>query len=170
MPVIDYEAKTGTTRVLMFTVRGEPCGQPRPRFIGGRAVSTLRGSKAALWRDAVKLACKSVAHYGQLLAATSLDVEMTFLFRRSDKPGQGSGEPHTKKPDADNLAKLVLDVMVDECLIEDDKHVAKMTVHKLWAPGQGVSVKVQPATPLAPVATHLDTEGLGSGGKPEWLN
>lgn len=156
-----------TDRVLMFIVRGEPCGQPRPRFIGGRAVSTLRGSKAALWREAVARACKSVAHYGQLLAATSLEVEMVFSFKVTMRKGDLTGGPHTQKPDADNLAKLVLDVMVDECLIEDDKHVAKLTVHKLWAPGQGVSVTVRPATPLAPVATH--TEGLGSGGKPEWL-
>lgn len=151
---------------LLIGMRGEPCGQPRPRFVAGRVVSTLRGSKASLWRETVAKACRAAP--SPPVSSAAIDVEMTFWLQT--KNASRAGNWHYGKPDADNLAKLVLDVMQDCGIIVDDKQVAKLTVHKLWATRPGAKIQIKPATPLGPVATHLDTEGLGSGGKPEWLN
>jgi Holliday junction resolvase RusA-like endonuclease len=46
------------------------------------------------------------------------------------------GLPHTFRPDADNLAKLALDAVMDAGLLKDDAAVSTLVVTKTWA-GKG---------------------------------
>lgn len=47
------------------------------------------------------------------------------------------GLPHTLRPDADNLAKLVLDCLMRAGLFDDDAAVSCLVVRKTW---EGVSL------------------------------
>jgi Holliday junction resolvase RusA-like endonuclease len=132
---------------LTFFVAGTPRPQPRPRFVNGRAVSTL-DAKSNAWKAALR-AC--AGHVLQRAGKTSeslglreaISMELTFTFATGEE-GR-FGKPHTHKPDADNLAKLVMDALVDGGLwVGDDSRVADLTVRKRWcaAGEEGVSVSV----------------------------
>jgi Holliday junction resolvase RusA-like endonuclease len=69
-------------------------------------------------------------------------VELLFRFE-PPKSDPGRSGPHTQKPDADNLAKLVLDVMQAGRAFADDAKVAQLTVLKVWGPAAGVGVTVR---------------------------
>jgi Holliday junction resolvase RusA-like endonuclease len=71
----------------------------------------------------------------------AFECKLTFFFRRP-KSHYGKGGHvkasapvcHVSKPDADNLAKLVLDRITRGGRIwRDDSQVAKLSVHKFWA-------------------------------------
>lgn len=48
------------------------------------------------------------------------------------KANLAMGKPHTQKPDADNLLKLVLDAC-NGVVYADDAQVARMSIAKRWA-------------------------------------
>jgi Holliday junction resolvase RusA-like endonuclease len=48
------------------------------------------------------------------------------------------GLPHTFRPDADNLAKLALDAVMDAGLLKDDAAVSTLVVTKTWAAKGGL--------------------------------
>jgi Holliday junction resolvase RusA-like endonuclease len=138
---------------LTFFVAGTPRPQPRPRFVNGRAVSTL-DAKSNAWKAALR-AC--AGHVLQRAGKTSeslglreaISMELTFSFSTGEE-GR-FGQPHTHKPDADNLAKLVMDALVDGGLwVGDDSRVADLTVRKRWcaAGEEGVSVSVYVDAPV----------------------
>ena len=54
-------------------------------------------------------------------------------FRTSGALGKGRVREHLQKPDADNLAKLVLDVItkLQRCWMDDDQ-VVRLVVEKRW--------------------------------------
>jgi Holliday junction resolvase RusA-like endonuclease len=144
---------------LAFTVIGEPKGQPRPRAFARKmgAVHVARfydSDVADEWKRAVSLqiARELMAVPVQLDPVGAFDVKLTFFFRRP-KSHYGKGghvKPsapvcHVSKPDADNLAKLVLDQITrSECVWRDDSQVVSLTVHKSWAVAneQGCSVSI----------------------------
>jgi Holliday junction resolvase RusA-like endonuclease len=78
---------------------------------------------------------------GALDPVGAFDVQLTFFFRRPKshygKGGHVKGSApirHVSKPDADNLAKLVLDRITRGGRIwRDDSQVAKLCVEKYWA-------------------------------------
>ncbi len=144
-----------------FFVSGTPRPQPRPRFVNGRAVSTL-DAKSNAWKAALR-AC--AGHVLQRAGKTSeslglreaISMELTFSFSTGEE-GR-FGKPHTHKPDADNLAKLVMDALVDGGLwVGDDSRVADLTVRKRWCKSgsEGVAVSIYVDAPAEEKA-------------PEWL-
>lgn len=53
------------------------------------------------------------------------------------------GQPHTFRPDADNLAKLVLDAMMKAGLLADDSIVSSLLVRKTWAQEGGLVATIK---------------------------
>lgn len=51
--------------------------------------------------------------------------------------------PYVDKPDADNFAKLVLDVMMELGVIRSDASVAQLSVIKMRCPFPGLSITVE---------------------------
>jgi len=49
-----------------------------------------------------------------------------------------AGEPHTEKPDTDNIAKAVMD-----CLIAEDKTIWKLHIEKRWEDKQGERIELE---------------------------
>lgn len=138
---------------LAFTVAAEPIAQPRQRHrIAGKgrkqfvqsyvpADHEVHGFKAAVKKAALEA--------GGAVAEGPVAVSLAFLLpfpesaRRKTKPTPR--RRHTGKPDADNLAKSVLDALTG-LLWHDDAQVAELTVSKFVAADHeapGVAVEVR---------------------------
>ena len=168
----------GTDSGLLITVRGHPRPQPRPRFVNGRTIGTT-DKKALCWRAAILRSarasvrlrgCSSMgADHGPVNdpMAESHGVSVDVVFRFPTKDTARHGLPHTGKPDGDNLAKLVLDVLVEaKALGGDDARCASLSVRKLWdRSNSGMTVLVRPIVPL------LASDSMpGDRIRPSWLS
>jgi len=127
---------------------GDPKGQPRARAfarkMGATHVARMYDSDVAdAWKHAVDLGIER-EHRAQPLVLDpvgAFEVKLTFFFRRPKSHYGKAGHVkasapvcHVSKPDADNLAKLVLDRITRGGRIwRDDSQVAKLSVHKFWA-------------------------------------
>ena len=142
---------------LTFTVQGEPKGQPRPRAfarkMGSVHVARFYDSDVADgWKNAVTLAIIESARKDKWLPTIhAVSVSLNFAMPRPKSHFGAKGlKPsapvqHVGKPDADNLAKLVLDrITRSERIWRDDSQVVSLTVHKFWAVAneQGCSVSI----------------------------
>jgi crossover junction endodeoxyribonuclease RusA len=141
-------------RKHLFTIRadGMPKGQPRPRAFsrGGKAAvydpGTAEGWKSAVAESAKDLAGGAIIH--------PLSVTLTFFMPRPKSHyrtygGLKNSFPvfmHDRKPDADNLAKAVLDALTAIRVWQDDDQVCELTIRKYWeqrgthAPGCVIAV------------------------------
>jgi Holliday junction resolvase RusA-like endonuclease len=127
---------------------GDPKGQPRARAfarkMGAKHVARMYDSDVAdAWKRAVDLGIERELKAAAVMAdpVGAFEVKLTFFFRRP-KSHYGKGGHvkasapvfHVSKPDADNLAKLVLDRITRGGQIwRDDSQVAKLRVEKYWA-------------------------------------
>lgn len=127
-------------RVHVATVRanGLPKGQPRPRAFArnGRA-SVYNPATAEGWKSCVAVAC---APLEGMLLHDPLSVTLTFYMTRPKSHFKSNGTlkatspiyMHDSKPDADNLAKAVLDAMTAIRVWLDDDQVCELVVRKYW--------------------------------------
>lgn len=131
------------TKSLVFSVAGTPRPQPRPRFVKGRVVSTA-DPKAKLWRLAVERAVK-VALDQRTLPAFDGPVRLSAIFMFEPPPGclPRVGTAHANKPDADNLAKLLQDVMESNGVLKNDSQIVDAQISKRWDVRAGVAVMVE---------------------------
>jgi Holliday junction resolvase RusA-like endonuclease len=126
---------------------GDPKGQPRARAfarkMGAKHVARMYDSDVAdAWKRAVDIGIeRELKAAGALDPVGAFECKLTFFFRRP-KSHYGKGGHvkasapicHVSKPDADNLAKLVLDRITRGGRIwRDDSQVAKLRVDKFWA-------------------------------------
>ena len=125
---------------------GDPKGQPRARAfarkMGAKHVARMYDSdEADAWKRAVDLGIEREQIVSLVDPVGAFEVKLTFFFRRP-KSHYGKGGHvkasapvcHVSKPDADNLAKLVLDRITRGGQIwRDDSQVAKLHVEKYWA-------------------------------------
>jgi Holliday junction resolvase RusA-like endonuclease len=139
---------------LFITVCGEPKGQPRPRAFAfhGRARVYDPGT-AEGWKSQIAVAVKH--SWDGVTIAGPIRLAMQFQFTRP-KSHFGTGKNsaklkpthlttwHTGKPDADNLAKAVMDALTTLGVYRDDASVARLEVSKVWVPteAQGMILTV----------------------------
>ncbi len=137
--------------IIQFTVHGDPKPQPRPRAFSRNGTArvydphTAEGWKSAI-ADAARPHCPREPWRGPV------EVKLSFTFKRPKKHfRQGKHADllrddvpyyHTKKPDADNLAKAVLDAMTLLGFWKDDSQVVALAVMKQYGPDPGVIVEV----------------------------
>jgi len=117
---------------LFIQTLGTPRPQPRPRFFEGRVIANSNPN-AQLWKRTLVasfLAHKQAQGWKQPQPDQSIAVAMVFMFATPDKSRWKTN--HNHKPDTDNLAKLVLDVMTQVGIIEDDCIVSRLMVEKRW--------------------------------------
>lgn len=113
-----------------FFVPGRPVPQPRPRVFNGIAVSNL--GPVVGWKKSIALIAKTKAPRKPLTGP--LQVHLRFLYAVPKKGQPKAGKPHSSRPDADNLAKALLDGM-DKCgYWLDDAQVAVLVVEKRYCP------------------------------------
>lgn len=142
---------------ITFSVTGTPRPQPRPRFVKGRVISSA-DANAKRWIKSVEAVAAQAKSYAEELDP-ALSVILVFRFPTKDKSRHG--KPHTFRPDADNLAKLVLDCMTRAGLLKDDSVVSSLCIRKTWDEEGGVDVLV-----LGDVRIAQEDPSLTL---PEWL-
>ena len=133
---------------LTFQVTGEPKGQPRPRAfarkMGSIHVARFYDSDVAdEWKRAVMIVvCDAATVHKWALTLGPVSISMCFSMARpkshTGAKGLKASAPvhHSGKPDADNLAKLVMDQITRSGKIwRDDSQVVSLRVEKLWASG-----------------------------------
>jgi len=121
-----------------FRANGTPKGQPRPRaFVRGNRAAVYDPGTAEGWKSCIAVACQEIE--GALIH-TPLSVTLTFFLPRPKSHFRTSGQlkpaaprfMHDSKPDADNLAKAVLDALTGIRAWLDDDQVCELVVRKYW--------------------------------------
>ena len=131
--------------IVTVVARGTPRPQPRPRMFGRRVVSTA-SPLAKAWRDVVAASVRRARPVGGVAWPSGVELEAVFVFGTKDRNRHGMH--HLHRPDADNLVKLVMDVLQDHGLLPDgDSDVAALKVRKVWGrPGtEGVVIHLRAA-------------------------
>lgn len=148
-------------KTISFQVSGDPKGQPRPRAfarrMGAKFVARVYDAGTAEeWKSLIATAAKPFAPREPLGCA--FYVQLHFIFRRPAhhyRGGKFSAELkasaplfHTAKPDADNLAKAVLDCLTQlGCFWRDDQQVTQLYVSKSYGVMPGVHVQIKELSP-----------------------
>ena len=143
---------------LVFGVLGDPQGKQRPRFARrGKLVSTYTPSTTQKYEEQVRCSALAVRQKNGITKPISADISLgikayfkipkTYSKKRKERCLNGEERP-SKKPDSDNIAKIVLDglnpkmkvdhvqhkaVCVHEGLYRDDKQVVSLKVDKYYS-------------------------------------
>jgi Holliday junction resolvase RusA-like endonuclease len=109
-----------------ITIQGEPTGKGRPRFT--REGRCYTPKKTSNYEELVRLIW--LAKYGP---ATRIHGPCIALVEAYLMPPKKTTTPiPTKKPDLDNIAKIVLDSL-NGLAYKDDSQVFQLTISKQWA-------------------------------------
>ena len=130
--------------MIEFTIPCAAIGKGRPRVTRH---GTYTPQKTRDYEQLVRLCfqrsrCAPVTDRGRALGAT-----LTAIFRVPDsysekKKRELMGKPYTKKPDADNLAKAILDAL-NGVAYPDDAQIVKLTVRKRYGETDMVHVLIE---------------------------
>ena len=130
---------------VIFTIRGEPRGKGRPRFTKTGRVYTP--AETAHYESLVGLSYRNSANGYKFSSPVRVTV------KAFHKPPKGKSKKvvedmldgrilPTKKPDADNIAKIVLDGL-NKVAWDDDTQVVEMMVVKRYSEEPLVAVIVE---------------------------
>ena len=163
--------RNGTLKMhFEIFIPGNPKGQPRPRAFARKmgAIHVARfydSDTADGWKAQVRAGVLEIAFAEGLRAIEGpFDVEMRFRFERPKSHflrdgalGKNRSGNYIQKPDLDNLAKLVLDVItrLQRCWVDDDQ-VVRLVVEKRWAlvgESAGCVLRVETAGPIGNTAS-----------------
>ena len=146
--------------MIYFKFNGEPVGKGRPRVTARKG----KGKDSAIYahaytpkrtkefEDAIRFefmasCCDKMPVYEK---DVPVKVDMTFAFGIPKSYSKKKREQcllgniqHTKKPDADNIAKAVLDALSGYAM-EDDSQVTVLTMEKIYAEEPYVEVRIYP--------------------------
>lgn len=132
-----------------FFVPGQPVGKGRPR-------ATVRAGRARLYTPAktekyearVALFAQQ-AMAGRPVMAGPVALSVTALFpiptswpKKRQAAARAGTEQHTKRPDADNCAKAILDGL-NGVVWKDDSQVVTLSIEKRYSDRPGVLVTVK---------------------------
>lgn len=130
---------------IAFIVKGEPKGKGRPRFTNTGRVYTP--ADTAQYERLVAWSYANVAHGYKFTSPVKVSV------KAYHKPPKGKSKKvvgdmlnghilPTKKPDADNVAKIILDGL-NHVAWDDDTQVVEMMVTKLYSEEPMVAVIIE---------------------------
>lgn len=137
--------------MIEFEIVGEPVGKGRPRFstLNGHAVA-FTPAKTANYENLVKISYQQ-KYAGLVISAgvpivAHIDAYFTIPKSTSKKARaemlSGKRRP-TKKPDADNIIKSVLDAL-NGIAYHDDSQVVGVIINKYYSDTPKVVVKISP--------------------------
>jgi Holliday junction resolvase RusA-like endonuclease len=118
-------------------------------------VISCADANAKRWISAVEAKARELRHQDRALeGGLFVGLEFTLPTKQKDLEGQ----PHISRPDADNLAKLVLDCLMRAGLIGDDATVSCLLIRKTYgqAPGVLISIGEDRRAPQIPVPRWID--------------
>ena len=125
---------------IFFSIPGEPKGKDRPRFSRkGKFVKTYTPEETTNYEDHVRNEYRKAAH-GQFFAGeVHMEIDCYFSIPKSTSKKKTalmvSGEIRpTKKPDADNVAKIVADAL-NNVAYKDDTQIVELIVRRWYTDG-----------------------------------
>ena len=143
-----------------FEIEGKPVGKGRPRFKRmGNFVQTYTPTATADYEKLVRLRFQNA---GGVITDKPVKVEVVALFappkstRKRDRIEMLANRILlVKKPDCDNIAKIVLDAL-NKIAYKDDAQVAELSVKKRYAAAAKVFVHIEK------IDTRGDVDALAS--------
>jgi len=135
---------------VKFTVWGEPKGKGRPRFTRtGNIVRTYTPKKTSEYEDVVRAEyCRQCGDF-KFERGIMLDLRIFAYFtipkRTSKKKWQQMIERNirpTKKPDMDNIVKIIADSL-NKIAYHDDSQIVDTMVRKFYSDNPRVEITIQ---------------------------
>ena len=132
-------------QTITVTIPGDPKGKGRPRFSRhGGFVKTYTPESTALYENLVRVSYIQQNPGVRLSGAIRAEIAAYFSIPASTSKKKRELMVErmlhcTKKPDADNLAKCILDALNSIAYI-DDKQIAELVVTKLYSEEPRVEV------------------------------
>jgi Holliday junction resolvase RusA-like endonuclease len=133
---------------IMFEIPGIPAAKGRPRFARrGDSVSTYKPAKTTSYENLVKLCYTAKAiglkpHEG----GVKMSIACLFPIPKSTSKKQrleiGCHPAYLKKPDVDNLIKIILDAL-NGIAYRDDKQVYSVTCKKYYSETPRTTVEME---------------------------
>lgn len=130
-----------------FEIEGKPVGKGRPRFRRmGNFVQTYTPEKTADYEKSVRLRFQNA---GGQITEKPVKIEIVAFFappkstRKRDKAEMLTNKIlPMKKPDCDNIAKIILDAL-NKISYKDDAQVVELLVKKRYAAETKVTVHIE---------------------------
>ena len=134
---------------IAFTVEGEPRGKERPRFGNSRQVYTP--DKTTFYENQIKIAYYEQCGNVKFPEDSQLELFVKAYYKipksasKEKKAAMLSEQIRpTKKPDGDNILKVVADALNGVCY-KDDKNLVSMSIEKFYSDMPRIEVTVQEA-------------------------
>lgn len=121
--------------IIEITIPGRPRQQDRPRVApqGGFVYKSRKQKQKEA--EFVDLVCDALGGRPREVIPAGVPIEITVVSRfeipKSRRKDLRTGDPHTQKPDADNLTKFVKDCL-NGLIWHDDAQVYAEFATKLW--------------------------------------
>lgn len=140
-----FIAEEKDTKSISFNIAGEPQGKGRPRFsTRGGFVKTYTPENTASYENFVKVCYLNEFHDFKITG--EIDAEIIAYFpipknfskKKRQLASYGEIRP-AKKPDCDNIAKIILDSL-NGIAYEDDKQIIDLKVAKFYSDDPHVKV------------------------------
>ena len=123
-------------------IKTVPIPKGRPRFYGGHAVTPEKTRKyEKLIRDSWEHGIVE-GEYLVIAMAFTMPIPQSYS---NKKKKELEGQPHTKKPDLDNLVKAVLDALNDGVAYTDDSKIWRIVARKEYGEEPSVWIGIHEA-------------------------
>ena len=118
---------------MNLEIKGQPVGKGRPRL---SRYGTYTPEKTKNYEEYVKLCYINKYNISQTPTEKPLKVKITAFFEvptsySNKKKKELIGQPHAKKPDIDNISKIILDAL-NGLAYKDDNQIVELEVKKLY--------------------------------------
>ena len=137
-------------RTITFSIPGEPQGKGRPRVVRNKytgASMSFTPDKTVAYEELVRARYAQAAH-GERFGEVPLQIEIRAAYTipksksKRDKARMLSGELRpTKKPDCDNIVKIICDAL-NGIAYPDDKQITDASIQKVYGDVPGVVVSL----------------------------
>jgi len=130
--------------MIKLTIPGQPCAKQRPRVYGRHAVTP---EKTVNYETLVKQLYIMEHHAKQLEGQLQMTVRAYFEIPKSKSKKQAhnmaiGAERPVKKPDWDNIGKIISDAL-NGLAYHDDSQIVTATVEKWYSTKPRVEVEIQ---------------------------
>ena len=131
---------------VAFIVPGEPKGKGRPRF-NTKTGRTYTPGDTINYENLVKMQYQALV--GDKYTEKEVEARITCYYgipksmskSNREKVYHGKLRP-TKKPDLDNIAKIVLDAL-NKLAFKDDNQITKLNLEKIYSEEEKVFIKIE---------------------------
>lgn len=132
-----------------FIVPGKPRGKQRPKFARrGEFTTTYTPTPTREYEEKVRVEYNKAQRGSYFEGPLEIDIRGVFPIPKAvskKKREQMIGTAHDKKPDADNMAKIILDPL-NKLAYHDDGQVSKLNVEKVYGLDPRVEVSIKNVT------------------------